>query len=270
MMKLVQSVESLRMRYGHCTTWAEMDVLLTHYEQLDAEAERRRAEELARVARLPRKLDPCTPSPDNVEEIARLKTLFYKCLNEQVGGRFVVDSHNRELIGNLFFWAIRLEEKCSIDCRKGLLLLGGVGSGKSTLLRALAEFDRTWRDLPADSRQPVGYRTVTARDVCRSYKAEGDDGLRQYLTAQMAFDELGREPLTSSHYGETLHVMQEVLADREELKLMTHLASNLASKEEIGKLYGPHIADRLRDMCNFIEMSTQPSRRGGAQLEIAF
>jgi hypothetical protein len=233
-----------------------------------AEAEARAAQRQAEAAQRRAKLDPHTPDLDDTVEIRRLQQLFTECLTNVAGRSFVIDNHNEMIIGSLFYWAIRLQSKTNLDCRKGLLLMGGNGVGKTTLLKGLAEFDRNWRS--ASGKKGLhGFRVVSARDICSSFYEEGDRGVRQYLSQQLAIDEIGREPLTTNHFGSAVPVMQNLLGDRHEKRLMTHIATNLSTEAEIANRYGAFVADRLQEMFNPISMVDCPSRRSGAQVLIS-
>jgi hypothetical protein len=262
-LKMIRNVGPLRERYGSCTTYDEVMQRSRVYAELDAADQARKArEEAAQKQRLASRLDPHTPDVDDREGIARLKGLFLECLRRATPSRhFDVDNHNRLLIGELFFWAIRMKERTKLDCERGLLLMGGVGSGKSTLLRALAEFDRIWRPVERGQLPIGGFRLVKCREVTSRYSASGDVGLADFRKGQAAFDELGREPVKANYFGASISVMGDLLDDRYDRRLMTHLATNFASLDEINHHYGPNVADRLREMCNIVMMGEQPSRR---------
>lgn len=259
MMRLIQTVPELRELYGHCPTWEEALALIHEDMTKDiAAAEARAAQEQAEAEKQAAKGDPYTPDLADTEGIARLYHLFGECLTRAAGRQFVIDEHNRWIVKELFYWAIRAQTKTNLDIKKGVLLMGGNGVGKSTLLRGLADFDRQWRQVRSEQ---YGFRVVSAREVCSAVYDEGERGLRAYLTPQLAIDELGREPLTTNHFGSAVPVIQNLLGDRYEKHLMTHLATNLTTEAEIANRYGAYVADRLQEMVTPVSMIECPSRR---------
>lgn len=146
---------------------------------------------------------------------------------------------------------------------KGILLFGAVGVGKTQLLEIFR------------NNQKQSYQVVTCHDVEGTYAKNGPDyhpqtgaqGLRKYFgmvslqtnnqyghnTLGFFFDDLGQEITNTKYFGTERNVMEEVLIQRYKNGLFTstHITTNL-NREMIKETYGIRVADRIREMFNFI------------------
>ena len=194
----------------------------------------------------------------------------------QAGVRyFKIDEANREIVKLLCYYFTNDPrfEQAGYSLSKGLILQGPVGVGKSLLLELLQQ------------NQKQSYRLVSALDVVSAYtnqdeqaKKQGHNPLDVYAANAIAplggnpfghraigycFDDLGTESQDAMYFGTRNNCMEEVLWKRYKAKLFTstHITTNLAL-EDIGRLYGPRIYDRLFEMFNHITWpSTAKSRR---------
>ena len=188
---------------------------------------------------------------------------------------FQIDEANREIVKLLCYYFTNDPrfEQAGYSLSKGLMLQGPVGVGKSLLLELLQQ------------NQKQSYRLVSALDVVSAYtnqdeqaKKQGYNPLDVYAANAIAplggnpfghraigycFDDLGTESQDAMYFGTRNNCMEEVLWKRYKAKLFTstHITTNLAL-EDIGRLYGPRIYDRLFEMLNHITWpSTAKSRR---------
>jgi hypothetical protein len=251
-LRLVSQVSVLRDRYG---SQPRIEDVLFRLEQRHRE---RLAQETASVADA---TPPAPPAELSIEELSRLKTMFIRCLEAEVRGTFVIDDNNRQIINDLFFWAIDRQESTSFDCTKGLLLQGDIGTGKSTLIRALRRFDIAFRGKDERGRNLGGFMLANAKDVCLAYCEGGVSALKRYMRITAAFDELGREQLSSTHFGAQLQVMGYVIESRYDKQLRTLFATNILNPDELGERYGKFVCDRLRQMTNLVRFPDGESRR---------
>lgn len=187
---------------------------------------------------------------------------------QQVCPNFTVVDGMRPMLNDIVRWCYALPGKHDPD--KGLWLCGNIGTGKSTLLEILRTFCpsvRPWRryrdsgsaDARAISRDasPYGFRISNATRVTGDYAKNGYEGLDTYiLNARQAFDEVGREGIPTSYFGNTENVFAYIIQRRYDLRDgdFTHVTSNLAPRQ-IAEVYGDHIYDRCCEMFNFVEMA---------------
>ena len=155
----------------------------------------------------------------------------------------------------MFYYAIR-DRRSAYDIDKGLMFFGQVGTGKTTLLRAIGQFRnclygngfRVW-SCTADI---VPYYScmghlnrfgMWATDVC------------EHNYVDMAFDELGREAIPAAYYGTKINVMEQLIQTRYMLytqeRAQSHFTTNCTAND-IERIYGDFIRDRLREMCNTV------------------
>jgi DNA replication protein DnaC len=133
-------------------------------------------------------------------------------------------------------------EELGFSLKKGLLLTGGVGCGKTTLMKFFS----------TNRRQKYAVKSV--RDISYQFAEEGFEMIRQYNQRVWCFDDLGTEG-ERKHYGDIVNVMKDILLNRYDRNMTTHLTTNLTG-DQIRECYGERVASRLREMCNVIEFPT--------------
>ena len=186
--------------------------------------------------------------------------MFAECCRFVCPG-FKVEGAFRKIMNDIFLYA-----EGDSGTRKGLLLTGDYGTGKSTIMQILNKY--LWFIGGRDSGDyPIGgFRIDSASYVATGFSMKGRDYLELYtynggIPRTICFDELGREPIPSKHFGTELNVMQYILQCRYELRYecKTHITTNL-SIEEIQERYGAYIADRINEMFNVIELKGSSRR----------
>ena len=205
-------------------------------------------------------------SIDTPERIANAKRYFKKLLDERVGGEFVIQPHHRQVISDVFFYACNRPHQTTLDTNKGLLLFGSVGTGKTTLLYAVRQFllDTTNSSFKVYN---VANEVVTHYSKCGDidkFITDIDIATGKRTIINMAFDELGREPIPANHYGTKMNVMEQIIQARYShfttMRAKTHFTTN-CTVEDLKTLYGGYIVDRLKEMCNWITFVGQSYRR---------
>lgn len=170
---------------------------------------------------------------------------------------FVINDNNRQILNDLYDYA---HGEGRYNYKKGIFFYGEVGTGKSTMMKILAEYQRLFGH---------GFKCVNCSSLTASFATYGIDELNEstwneYGTrrkpVERGFDELGRETLPARYFGNELNVMQHVLQLRYDLKVKTHITTNLKI-EEIEHRYGAHIYDRCIEMFNFIEVKGESFRQ---------
>jgi energy-coupling factor transporter ATP-binding protein EcfA2 len=170
-----------------------------------------------------------------------------------------VNETNKYYFNQLFFYATK-DSRCDWNVEKGMLFHGKPGTGKSTLIKILAEFQRHLGH---------GFKVVNCASISAEFASYGinalnestwNEGFRGINPVERAFDELGREVLPAKYFGNEMNIMQHILQIRYDLKVKTHLTTNI-TEDDIEKRYGKHIFDRMIEMFNFIEIEGDSFRK---------
>lgn len=176
------------------------------------------------------------------------------------GGHFHLDDNNKPIVRNLYDYFTG-STGGKLDQSKGILLIGAVGSGKTTLMRLFGEFMRSldWQK---------GFKVFNCAQICAEYAELQNEAFDKYTynklgqcrgAVEICLDELGREPLTATHYGNKVDVMQHILQTRytmfQESGVRTFATTNM-SFEQLRVRYdganGAYLTDRFREMFNIV------------------
>ncbi len=204
-------------------------------------------------------------------EVTRKEKLKFLEVCKSVCPGFKITANMKPLLNDLVRWCLMLDGKH--DPRKGLWLWGNIGTGKSTMLEIVREYCREMRP-PARYRRGsesralrddcwhYGFRITNMSFVAGIFAKKGYPGIEEYIaTPRQAFDEVGRECITTGFFGNMENVFQYIIQRRYDLRHgdFTHVTSNI-SPDQIGTFYGEHIYDRCIEMFNFVEMSGESWR----------
>lgn len=191
-----------------------------------------------------------TEKIDPIMDLAPYKRIFMGVASKCIGGRFEVNERNRNTVNDLFLYF--LGQTGNLDPIKGLWIEGPVGTGKSTLMYVFCKFMQYLNE---------GFRVYICSQITTEYSLHGeldtylDNRFGRYGPMPMCFDELGREPISSKHFGSELNVMQHILHIRysywQSIGLKTYITTNLFA-EDIENMYGDYIRDRRKEMFNII------------------
>ena len=131
--------------------------------------------------------------------------------------------------------------------------------GKSMILQALRHYRNGLVSRNESKREDFrmkGTWLKSASELANIFSADGQPALIQCTSDEinLIIDELGREPRPAKYFGTELNVIQFVLQLRYDHRRdsVTHITTNL-KPEDIAQYYGEYIADRCREMFNFIE-----------------
>jgi DNA replication protein DnaC len=194
-----------------------------------------------------------TKLPQNCSQYIPL----FKTVVNNVCPEFQITENNKTILNALFQYV----HNCGVlENQKGIWLYGEIGTGKTTLLKILAEYQR---------KLGFGFKCVNCATISARYAAYGIEVLnentfnetnRGCCPIERGFDELGRETIPAKYYGNELNIMQHILQLRYDLKVKTHITTNIYP-DMIETLYGAHIYDRAREMFNFIEVKGESFRK---------
>ena len=180
----------------------------------------------------------------------------------------VVDERNERILEALcrYFTNDAGFEKMDPDWRlhKGLLLMGGVGTGKTTLLKLFCRNPRQCFDV------------ISARTAADMYERDGDKAIEIFSDTRnefgqdirffyhtvitQCFDDLGTEKIPIMHYGNKTNVMENILLNRYDKGVITHVTTNLLP-EDLEDKYGTRVRSRVKEMFNLIRVTGDDRRK---------
>lgn len=184
--------------------------------------------------------------------IAKMLFEAYKFEVELRGGVYVEDEKTESFIAKCAKWLTESN-------KWGLMLYGTVGSGKTTLARAIcsligALYDSTYQA------ERLRVSPVTAIELSKMAVSNPAMYERLKETDMLFIDDLGTEPEVIKNFGNDLTPIVEVLYHRADKQLFTIITTNKLD-EEIRKLYGDRISDRIREMFDKLYFDGKSFRR---------
>ena len=147
---------------------------------------------------------------------------------------------------------------------KGIMMYGPIGCGKTFLMDVFS----------INTKLP--YNVIECLEIASDYSERGEEYLSRYFNLSPAypqqnlghdqigwcFDDLGQED-TKKRFGNSMNTLEYILsrAYRNEMSGKIHITTNLTG-DDIGKIYGPRLRSRMREMFNVIHFSENaPDRR---------
>lgn len=216
-------------------------------------------------------LSPSAALKDANRDASRDEKILFLRICYRVCPGFRITEPMKPLLNDIVRWCLMLKGKYDPD--RGLWLWGDIGTGKSTMLEIIKQYchmvrppahyrDEEAAGLMCRTARPYGFRTTNMSKIAGLYSKDGYSAIEQYITTcRQAFDEVGRECIPASHFGNMENVFQYIIQGRYDARRddFTHVTSNL-SPEQISAVYGEHIYDRCFEMFNFVEMSGESWR----------
>lgn len=191
--------------------------------------------------------------------------IFRKCFYE-VEPRFNQGKANRDILNTVFAWIWKDERlnALHVDFGKGFFLYGDLGRGKTMTMMAMRKYMNSVKrryDMRDDYR--LGAWWKTASELANIYATDGQPALIQYAAddVNIVIDEFGREPIPASNYGTKMNVLQFLMQLRYDHRRtsVTHITTNMGP-DNLEPLYGDYVANRCKEMFNFIEFKGESLR----------
>lgn len=181
----------------------------------------------------------------------RLLTAMAQDAMQRRGHRrqFVIDTHNHEVIRQMWLWIVGSME-CQWELNRGIYLGGKIGCGKTILMHAFCDV------LSFVSRKHI--TRIAAKDLYEYLRQNGPKSLSQ---CPLFIDELGREAVEVSDFGNRVRPFADIMEQRYETGALTLITSNFMistlSKEvdEKGNRqqgYGEYICERVQETTNMV------------------
>lgn len=141
----------------------------------------------------------------------------------------------------------------------GALLQGNVGNGKTTLLRATQTVIRFINEQMFTTMQPgLTMKDAKELSVMGSARSEALAAIKD--CKMLAIDDLGREPASTKEYGNVISPIIDLIEYRYDRQLFTIVSTNL-TRPQLRDKYGDRVADRLREMMEFIQFKHESYRK---------
>ena len=188
---------------------------------------------------------------------------------------FVIDDGVKSAYENIAKWVVgdrsmrcvnpdtRLLEKG--DLNKGLYVAGRTGCGKTWALEIFAylatahniRYISNGKDILLD------LQAFRADEITSDFMRSGDTSLYTDSVKALVINDLGTEPEETLYMGNRVNVLRQILEKRaDDPSKLTFITSNIPMGDKaIAAKYGDRVASRLRQMCNYIEITGNDKRR---------
>jgi len=140
------------------------------------------------------------------------------------------------------------------------MLCGLCGNGKTTVMRAFQRLLNVVRIPDNFHRNVYGMPIVNAIHIAHLCRSNYDGFLRLCDHEMLGIDDMGTEPLEVQEFGNLYRPLTELLTRRYENRGFTFITTNLIP-QQIRKLYGDRIADRLNEMVDKIVFDNPSFRK---------
>lgn len=195
-------------------------------------------------------------------------------IGKERSAKFAIDAENRFTYENMIRWVhgdpemkcVDPETKSIIPGRldAGIYIAGNTGSGKSWTLEIMSAYcliDNVQVQV-GETQRCLYWSNVRTDTICDEYTTDGTFDRFKKISV-VGFQDLGAEPLESMHMGNRMNVMRQILEHRgDRSDQITLITSNLPMEHKmfIDK-YGDRVASRMREMCNYFELTGQDRRK---------
>lgn len=179
--------------------------------------------------------------------------------------KFIIDDENRDVINKLYNYFTGNEKYCvenNISLGKGIMLVGTVGSGKSILMRGLKQYTSTVLHYNS-------YQIHLSSEIIDNVNVQGVNYLIRFGDAvgkpiTCYIDDICSKNEIVKNYGTEIKVIEQLVSIRyniyQKYSLLTHFSTNVYP-ENMKDYYDNRTIDRLKEMCNVIELKGESRRK---------
>lgn len=249
------TLEQLREGQAKIISKKDMQVTETYPRQLreDGLPEQTYESILESAVRMASKSRGCKWRPMEYDAAKLIVWKIGNTLLSQFGKTWDVDEKQSKVIENLVRYFIN-DPTGKYDPLKGIYLFGDVGRGKTFLFNVIDIF------LNASRFTPMQFKTGNCAEISDRVlwaKDETEGVINTYCANCWLFDDLGNEPSAIKSYGNEFQVMEKILMRRHQRFMKEHFLTHATSNDtpdELEKKYGTRLADRAKEMFNFVAL----------------
>lgn len=205
------------------------------------------------------KTDPLKRYPVLPEYIDLLKQEFKDYLKEQFffDDDLIQDRETNKVLKTIFSWILGEYEP-----NKGFILTGSYGTGKSSIMKATMAL--IFEIYGKSDNYPIGInepKYITSKKMARIFIDAERTKINELIYAGLlGIDDFGYESKEVRSFGTIVFPFEEIIMERYDKKKIVLATTNL-KPEQIEKIYGGHVLDRLNQICFWIEINTQSKRK---------
>lgn len=187
-------------------------------------------------------------------DVPEMLKLCYKAEVERRGRTFQDDEATNQHVAKVAKWLV------GGSWKPGLFLYGAPGNGKSTMASAARQLIGMLYGNEYRNEDKKGVYCVSALELAAVAKEDNQQRMQIFKTTELLhIDDVGTEPASVKVWGNEVSPLVDILYSRYDRLLYTVITSNL-SDEDILPRYGVRIADRFREMFDFLSFDNKSYR----------
>jgi len=174
----------------------------------------------------------------------QLMSFMQDAFFDQNDKKVSLTSEDQKMLSEIFYWLVG---SCNpIYLQKAPLFTGNIGTGKTVLMKGILEFIDTHYSHDAFLGGISNPVYIQSKEMANYFKENNTNGISKLKTCSiLAIDDIGYEAKTTNYFGTEAKPFEEILMSRYDKRKTTLMTTNLPI-EEIGKIYGWHIYDRIK------------------------
>ena len=169
---------------------------------------------------------------------------------------YTIDANNEEAVAAVYKYFQQ-------DNSKGLLLMGYYGTGKTWLMRLVNEFISPVRIVSTEQilKDSVFNQDVPSKYLSKVIRLGITDADCYAMVCPFCFDELGgHNDRKLNIYGNEIYPMSLILKAHYEKQIKCHAITNY-NLEDLEKLYGGEVIDRMKEMFTIVKFKGGSRRK---------
>lgn len=189
---------------------------------------------------------------------------------------FTIDNENRFTYENFIKWChcdtsmqcLDPDTRTVIPARlkRGIYIAGNTGTGKSWCLEIMLAYAMAMRFkiqfIGDDEPRNLWWRIERADAICDAYMDNGSLQTFKNLPL-LGIQDMGSEPQETMYMGNRIDVLRQIIEYRgDKADQITLITSNMKiNGERLKERYGDRVESRLREMCNYFEITGRDRRK---------